>query len=166
MKLKREWVTPITAGAFLLLGVTGILMFFHIDTGLNKLAHEWLGWVLVAAVALHLVLNFQGLKRQLTQTRGQVLAGLFVLALGLSFLPTGGDGPGGKAAFMATTGALADAPISALAQVARVDEATLNARFSAAGHPLTAAAGSVRDLVGTDPGAQAALLARVLRPAP
>jgi len=163
MKLNREWVTPITAGAFLLLGVTGILMFFHLDTGLNKLAHEWLGWILVAAVALHLVLNFQGLKRQLSQTRGQVLAGLFVLTLGLSFLPLGGEGPGGKAAFMATTGALADAPISALAGVAGVDVDTLGARFSAAGHPLTASTGSVRELIGPDPGAQAALLARVLR---
>jgi len=162
MKLNREWVTPITAGAFLLLGVTGILMFFHLDTGLNKSAHEWLGWVLVAAVALHLTLNFQVLKRHLSQRRGQVLTGLFVLTLGLSFLPLGNDGPGGKAAFMATTGALADAPISALAQVARVDETTLGERFAAAGHPLEDGVGSIREMVGADPGAQAALLARVL----
>lgn len=162
MKLDREWITPITAGAFVLLGVTGILMFFHLDTGLNKLAHEWLGWVLLAAVALHLTLNFKGLKRQLSQPRGQILAGLFVLVLGLSFLPLGGNAPGGKAAFMATVGALADVPIGVLVQVARVDEATLSKRFDAAGHPLGDAT-TVHELIGADPGAQAALLAQVLR---
>lgn len=36
----REWATPLTIGSFLLIAVTGVLMFFHLDSGLNKLAHE------------------------------------------------------------------------------------------------------------------------------
>ena len=43
MKLSRDWATPLTAGAFIVLAVTGLLMFFHLDRGLNHLAHEWLG---------------------------------------------------------------------------------------------------------------------------
>lgn len=35
MTIQRSWVTPITAGSFLLVGVTGILIFFHIDSGAN-----------------------------------------------------------------------------------------------------------------------------------
>ena len=42
MKISREWATPLTIGAFGLMSVTGMLMFFHLDTGFNKLAHEWL----------------------------------------------------------------------------------------------------------------------------
>ena len=52
MKLQRDWITPITMGAFGLLAVTGALMFFHLDRGLNETAHEWLSWVLLGGVAL------------------------------------------------------------------------------------------------------------------
>lgn len=44
MTISRNWATPLTIGSFLLMAVTGLLMFFHLDTGLNKAAHEWLGW--------------------------------------------------------------------------------------------------------------------------
>lgn len=57
MTVSREWATPLTMGAFGLLAVTGVLMFFHLDTGLNKQAHEWLGWVLLIGVSLHLAAN-------------------------------------------------------------------------------------------------------------
>ncbi|QID19619.1 DUF4405 domain-containing protein [Nitrogeniibacter mangrovi] len=163
MNLKREWVTPTVAGAFLLLAVTGVLMFFHLDSGLNKLAHEWLGWALVVAVGLHLTLNFTALKRQLSQRRGQAIAGLFVLLLGLSFVPTGNRGPGGREALMASTQALAAAPLPVLAQVAGIDEAELSRRLSAAGHAPTPETASVSALVGTDPGDQGKLIATVLR---
>ena len=59
MKIKREWATPVTVGAFILMATTGILMFFHLDTGLNKEAHEWLGWVMIAGVALHVFSNWK-----------------------------------------------------------------------------------------------------------
>ena len=60
MSIKREWATPITIGAFLLSAVTGVLLFFHLDSGLNKLAHEWLSWVLLAAVAFDVYNKRQG----------------------------------------------------------------------------------------------------------
>ena len=44
----RESATPLTIGSFLLIAITGVLMFFHLDSGLNKLAHEWLGWAMIA----------------------------------------------------------------------------------------------------------------------
>ena len=59
MAIKREWVTPIAAGGFLISAVTGVLMFFHLDTGLNKVAHEWLSWVFLGGVA-----DLRGLARQ------------------------------------------------------------------------------------------------------
>lgn len=39
----RKCATPLTIGASLLPGVTGILMFFHANSGLNALAQEWVG---------------------------------------------------------------------------------------------------------------------------
>jgi len=161
MKLSREWVTPVVGGAFLLLAVTGILMFFHVDMGLNKLAHEWLGWVLVAAIALHLTINARPLINVLKKPRGQVLAGLFVAILAASFLPVGNEG-GGKASFMAVTRALADAPLPVVAQVAGITEAELTARLTAAGHAPSESTPSVSALVGPDMGASVGLLASIL----
>jgi hypothetical protein len=91
MNIQRSWVTPITAGAFLLSGVTGILIFFHMETGANKFVHEWLGWLLLAGAALHVAVNFAGLKSHLASMRGKVVLGVFTAALMASFIPISGE---------------------------------------------------------------------------
>ena len=53
----RTWAGPLTIGSFGVVATTGILMFFHADSGSMKLAHEWLGWLLVLGVIAHVVLN-------------------------------------------------------------------------------------------------------------
>jgi hypothetical protein len=65
---QRSWVTPITAGSFLLLGVTGILIFFYLDSGANKFVHRWLSWILLGGALLHTLANFNGLKAHLLFT--------------------------------------------------------------------------------------------------
>ena len=66
--ISRDWATPITIGAFAVMSVTGLLMFFHLDIGLNKLAHEWLGWLMVAGVAAHAIANWGAFKRYFVST--------------------------------------------------------------------------------------------------
>jgi cytochrome b561 len=65
----REWATPLTIGSFLVIAVTGVLMFFHLDSGLNKLAHEWLAWAMLAAVGLHAAVHFKSFSRYFTRPR-------------------------------------------------------------------------------------------------
>ena len=87
MKLSREWFTPLTMGSFFLLAVTGVLMFFHLDSGMNKLAHQWLSWLLLAAVVAHATSNGFAFKRHLTVRRAQwILVGMALLTA-LTFLP-------------------------------------------------------------------------------
>ena len=85
MKFERKWVTPLVGGSFLLIAVTGILMFFHVDTGLNKVAHEWLGLLMVVAIILHIMLNFKGFKNSFDTFSGRVINGIFIVLLALSF---------------------------------------------------------------------------------
>ena len=94
----RAWATPLTIGAFLLSGVTGILMFFHLDSGLNKAAHEWLSWALVAGVGLHLAANFRAFKGYLKRPRAMAVVAAFAVLLGVSFLPLAGEGRGSPVA--------------------------------------------------------------------
>jgi hypothetical protein len=75
MAIQREWVTPIAVGAFLISAVTGVAIFFHIDTGLAKVAHEWLSWLLLFAVLLHVGANFFGFKRYFSSGKARALMG-------------------------------------------------------------------------------------------
>ncbi len=124
MKL-REWVTPLTIGAFALMAVTGMLLFFHRDAGLNRTAHEWVGLILIAAVVFHVSANWISFKRYfLGGLVGRSLIALGVVALAASFIPMGG-GQGGSPPALAMR-AVNRAPIVAVAALAgRPTEAVL-----------------------------------------
>lgn len=159
MNIQRNWVTPITAGAFLLSAVTGVLIFFHVDSGANKFVHEWLSWVLLAGAALHTVANFNGLKAHLSSRRGQTLVGVFVVLLALSFIPLGGgkDEP----PFMAPVRALGGSNMTTLAQVARLTPEQLRDRLGKAGVRVESDQQTLAELVGSDTRRQMQVLNRV-----
>ena len=150
MKMTRDWITPITTGAFLLTAVTGVLLFFHADTGLNKDVHEWLSWVFLIGAILHLVLNFASFKKHLTQRKGQVLMGSFVLLLALSFIPFEEEEHHGPPPFVPPIRALAHAPLSTLAQVAQTSPEQLRERLGHEGIIVDSDQQSISELVGDD----------------
>ena len=156
----RPWITPVVIGAFFLSAVTGVLMFFHLDSGLNKTAHEWLSWAMVIGVTLHVLLNMPAFKRYFTQTTGKVVMGAFALVLVLSFIPAGGAG--GEPGFAPPVRALAKAPITVLAQVAGTSTDDLKAKLQAQGLTVTSDQQSVADLVGPDLRAQIGTISKVL----
>lgn len=151
MTVQREWVTPIAAGAFLLSAVTGVLIFFHSDSGLNKVAHEWLSWVLLGSVALHIAANFRGFQHHLAARRGQLLIGAFAVLLALSFAGPGREaGRGGEPPFAPPVRALSAAPLATLAEVAQLTPEQLKERLSAAGLEVSSDQQSLSDLTGPD----------------
>lgn len=159
MKIQRNWVTPLTAGAFLLSAVTGVLIFFHVETGANKFVHEWLGWVLLVGAALHVLVNFGGLKSHLATARGKWVIGVFMLVLAASFIPLGGaDEP----PFVQPIRALSQAPLSTLAQVAQTTPENLRDRMVKQGLQPTSDQQSLSDLVGTDIKKQMHVLEKIM----
>ncbi|CAK8719538.1 MAG: protein of unknown function (DUF4405) [Candidatus Electronema aureum] len=147
MSIKREWTTPITAGSFLLLAVTGVFMFFHAAPGLAKEAHEWVSWIFLAAAAFHLAVNFAAFKKYLTERKGQVLVGAFALILLVSFAPVGGSG---EPPFVAPLRALGKAPLTTLAQVAQTSPEQMIAQLKQEGLAVQSAQQSLSELVGDD----------------
>lgn len=158
MALNRNWITPLTAGAFLLTAVTGILLFFHVATGLNKVVHEWLSWILVAGVILHLTVNFTPFRQHLRQRRGKILLGLFILVLLGSFAPLGGKS---EPPYAPPLRALAQAPLTTLAQVARISPEELRNRLSGEGIQIKTDQQSLNELVGPDLRRQTRLLGKI-----
>ena len=157
----RPWITPVVIGAFLLSAVTGVLMFFHLDSGLNKTAHEWLSWAMVIGVTLHVLLNMPAFKRYFNQNTGRTVMGAFAIVLALSFIPAGGSG-GSEPGFAPPVRALAKAPITVLAQVAGTSTEDMKAKLQATGLTVTSDQQSVADLVGGDLKAQIGTMTQVL----
>lgn len=147
----REWATPLTIGSFLLIAVTGVLMFFHLDSGLNKLAHEWLGWAMLAAVGLHAAMHLKSFKRHFTRPASLVVIGAFVALLAASFIAP--PGKPSKPPHVLAAQAVLDAPLPQVAALAGKDTEALLAQLQAAG--IAAAADrSLRAASGPERGQQ------------
>src|SRR5262245_43209277 len=114
MRSLREWATPVTIGAFAIMSVTGILMFFHLDSALHKTVHEWSGLVMVAGALTHVAVNWGPFKRYiLASWLGRSIIAVGLIALAVSFVPIGGaKGPSPAGTVLR---AVAKAPISNVA---------------------------------------------------
>ena len=160
MKLNRNWTTPLAAGAFLLSAVTGVLIFFHLDIGLNKIAHEWLSWILLAGVVLHVVTNLAAFKRHFSSKAGLGVMGLFALVLALSFITLGEKR---EPPFIASVRALSNAPLSTLALVAHQTPEELKGILVAEGLHPSSDEQNLRELAGPDVRQQARLLEKLFK---
>jgi hypothetical protein len=161
MKLQRDWITPITMAAFGVLAVTGVSMFFHVNTPLGEGVHEWLSWLLVAAVVGHVAVNWMGLRRHLAGWRARAALGIGAVVLTVTFVPLGQGG--GKPPFAAPMQALADAPLPLLAQVAKTTPEQLRERLRSAGLTPTSDADTVHSLAGDDLKRQVRVLSAVMK---
>jgi hypothetical protein len=142
MKISRDWATPLTIGGFGLMAVTGVLMFFHADTGLNKLAHEWLGFLFVGAVALHAVVNWGAFKRHVVASAaGRAVIAVFAAALVASFAPLGGEsgGKSGGPPPILAMNAILRAPLSKVAPLTGRPVEALVAQLNGAGFAVSGA---------------------------
>lgn len=81
----KRYVTAVSAGLFLVVGVSGLAMFFGIGEDLVKEMHEWLAVIFVAAIVLHLVRNWSGMMTYVR--RGTIVAPVIVaLVAGAAFV--------------------------------------------------------------------------------
>lgn len=62
MKLNRNYITPFIAQIFLVVGLTGIFMYFHMFDGFTEVVHEYFGLLFVGCAIFHVMLNWKALK--------------------------------------------------------------------------------------------------------
>lgn len=62
MKLNRNYITPFISVVFLVVGLSGLLMFFHLFDGYTEVVHELLGIFFVVCAVFHIMLNWKALK--------------------------------------------------------------------------------------------------------
>lgn len=115
IKVSRDWATPLTIGVFALMAVTGGLMFFRLDSSLQKTVHEWAGWVAVTAAVLHVTANWLGFKRYFKPGAGAAIIAVCALVIGASFVPLGGSGGEGMSPPSIAMKAISQAPLKSVA---------------------------------------------------
>lgn len=165
MTLNRDWATPLTIGAFALMAVTGLLMFFNLAGDLNKLAHEWLSWVMVTAVALHATVNWQAFKRHLLgNATGRAILVLSALVIAGSFVALPGQAQGDGPPPMLALCAVMSAPLATVAPLTGRSVTALLTELKQAGMVLAGPEQSLASVVGGDRGREAVALNILFKP--
>lgn len=151
MNISRDWATPLTIGIFGLMATTGVLMFFHLDSGLNETAHEWLGWVMVAGVAAHASANWAGFKRYfLAKAPGRAILASCALITLASFSPAPGrDGENLPPPVMALK-AVTNAPLSRVADLSGKPAERLVSELNQAGIAVSGPADTLSSITAGD----------------
>ena len=149
--LVRRLSTPATTAAFLLSGVSGVLMYFHLDQGVLHRMHQLTGLAMVAVVTLHIIKNFKPLRAYLGRREAWITAALvFALSGGIAgralywkiSSPPRSSRPHPRD--MVTL--VAAAPLETVATLVDTDVTGLRARLTARGFTVTASVTSLRQL--------------------
>jgi len=149
----RSYATPLVFGAIGLSSITGALLFFDTDTGYAKLAHEWLGWLLIAAAVLHVYTNRAAFAAHLSGTKGRVIVVAFAVLIVSSIVPwPSGEGEGGGVegagdggGLLAAEYTLTHMSLESLAPITGRNVDQLVDRLRAAGFEGVAAGASIHD---------------------
>jgi len=62
MKLNRNYITPFISLVFIVVGLSGLLMLFHLFDGYTEVVHEILGMFFIICAIFHIILNWKALR--------------------------------------------------------------------------------------------------------
>ncbi len=124
--------TPLTMASFAIVGVTGLMLFFHLAEGQIKEAHEWLGLLFVLGAALHVVRHLRPFVGHLKGRTFALIGGVSLIALAAFVVPTLQEEAGGNP-IRQTVGLVLNAPLAEVAPLLHNDGAGLVAHLRQAG---------------------------------
>jgi uncharacterized membrane protein len=96
---KRELATSLTTFTFLVIGMSGVMMFFHFFDDYVKELHEILGLFFVLVILFHVFYNFKSMKNYFTKKMFGFSA-LAITIVSLVFILNTPDGQNPKRAII------------------------------------------------------------------
>ena len=87
----KSWATPLAVGAFIISGVTGLLIFFDLELGIIEPVHKWASWLFVTGVMLHLVSNWKQFIGYFSKKPAIGIIGAALIVTATSVLPIFGE---------------------------------------------------------------------------
>ena len=127
--LKRDIATSFTAFLFLVMGTTGVLMYFHILDNYTKQMHEILGLVFVLVIFFHVFFNWKAMSSYFSK-KVFLVAGVITTIVALAFILNSKPGENPKATLINKTLA---APLEASFIIFSKDSASANEKLQKAG---------------------------------
>lgn len=145
--LKRH-ATPLVVVLSVVVGITGVMMFFHFLKGEVEAMHEWLGMAFVAAAILHAVRHRRPLTGLLAESRlrGLALVTFLVVAAFVVLAPPKGGNP-----FRDTTRVVLQAPLSKVAPLYGLDAGEAVRRLGVTGADQESSLEQIAAQRGGDP---------------
>ncbi|MBC8524466.1 MAG: DUF4405 domain-containing protein [Chlorobium phaeobacteroides] len=139
----KSWATPLAAGTFIILAVTGILMFFKLNAGYIKPVHEWLSWAMVIGVVFHTIANWKAFTAYFSRqpSLSIITAGLIITALSV-FAPSSEKGNFKKNMFRV----IESAKIETLADMTDQNSAVIIRKFESNGITEAGTAMTVKEI--------------------
>ncbi|BAP55923.1 hypothetical protein THII_1626 [Thioploca ingrica] len=127
----KKLATPLAMALFMVIAVSGTMMFFHVGEGLVRELHEWLGIAFVAAATLHVYRNWLSFKKYFQQRLlGAVLA--LTVVITLAFVAPAGL-LGQRDGIRLIVEAVTTAPLQQIAPVLGTSYEDMRARFAEQG---------------------------------
>lgn len=106
--LQKNIATSLTALAFLVVGVSGVLMYFHLFKEYTEELHEIIGLFFVVIVLVHVFYNFKSMKAHF-KTKAFWIGAILITTISLTFILNTKEGNNPKQAIMTL---LLNAPIT------------------------------------------------------
>lgn len=89
-KSHRHWSTPLIIASGIIIAVSGVMMFFHLGTGLIQELHEWIGVLFAVGMLFHIHQHWQPFRRYFSQKTGIAIM-ITMIALSSGMLVATGD---------------------------------------------------------------------------
>ena len=146
-RLPRKVITPITGALSLVIGISGVMLFFHMGEGLVKGVHEWLGIAFVVAMLVHLAMNWKAFKHHFRNPPAWVGAGA-VSAISVMFLVASLSGEPHENPTRSIMQSIETASVTDLAPVFKLSQAEMTERLNKAGVNIDTGRESLQELAG------------------
>ncbi|SFJ94381.1 DUF4405 domain-containing protein [Celeribacter neptunius] len=154
MSTLRKFATPLTIATFTIVGVTGVLWYFHFITSAGRWLHEIIGLAMMVVIVLHVVLNWRAFKTYFKRPLAIAIIVLgVVLTVGAYLVPDQTPARGGPPQFAAFS-KFADEDLTTLGPIFDTTAEDLVTRLLAAGYSGAKVDKTIEDLVGTNVRAQ------------
>jgi len=160
----RRYVTQITTAIGVVVGITGLTLFFHLARGQVETLHEWLGVLFVVVAGLHVLRHRRAFVQMLHERRQVALFGLAAVVSAVVLLVPG-DGHEGRPSHRLARLAF-DAPLVRVAPLAGIEAEEATRRLTAAGIAVAHPGQSLSGIAAANHAEPERLLALVLGEAP
>lgn len=132
MVSKKYATTPVIA-LFLIVSVTGMLLFFHLGGGSSKVIHEWLGIAFIVFGLLHALANWKPFAKYFGGMKGIAIAVMILIPAGFMVATPSSTQPPVKAVFMKVM----KAPLSNVAALSGLSAEELATQLQAKGYQVS-----------------------------